>query len=174
MIFVTVGTDWSFDRLIEQVDNWASDNNRSHVFAQIAGSASYRPRAMAFAEYLQPQEFSHRMADASVIVAHAGMGTILTALQLRKPIIIFPRRLSLKETRNDHQLATAHRLVETAKIRVAFDEHELRCQLDQIDCLEPPGGIDDFASDSLLRCVREFIGSGQPVSSPRRSTRRSD
>ncbi len=158
MIFVTVGTDWPFDRLIEQVDSWASENKRSDVFAQIAGSAAYQPRAMAFAEYLQPQEFTQRMVDASVIVAHAGMGTILTALQFRKPIILFPRRLALKETRNDHQLATAHHLKKTMQIRVALDEVELRVQLDQIDSLEPSSGIQEFASESLLRCVREFIG----------------
>jgi UDP-N-acetylglucosamine transferase subunit ALG13 len=162
MIFVTVGSDWPFDRLIRDVDSWASANSRSDVFAQIAGRARYKPTAMQFSEYLEPAEFSRRMSEASVIIAHAGMGTILTALRLQKPIIVFPRRAELREIRNEHQLATARHLSQsTNNIAVAFNEEELRAELDRIDTLEPSEGIADYASEPLLQCLRDFIISGK-------------
>ena len=35
MIFVTVGTDSPFDRLMQVVDEWAAASGRTDVFAQI-------------------------------------------------------------------------------------------------------------------------------------------
>ena len=55
-----------------------------------------------------------------MIYAHAGMGTILSALKQDKPIIIVPRLASLKEHRNDHQIATAMRMDELGYVYVAY------------------------------------------------------
>ena len=43
MIFVTVGTDGPFDRLISTVDQWAGENGRSDVVAQV-GRSTLEPR----------------------------------------------------------------------------------------------------------------------------------
>ena len=50
MIFVTVGTQLPFDRLIRAVDNWAKAAGRRDVFAQI-GPASYRPLHIDSADF---------------------------------------------------------------------------------------------------------------------------
>ncbi len=60
------------------------------------------------------------MQAATAIVAHAGMGTILTALEMGKPLLVMPRRAALGEHRNDHQLATASRFAELGRVKVAF------------------------------------------------------
>ena len=72
------------------------------------------------------------MVAADAIVAHAGMGTILTALELGKPLLVLPRRASLGEHRNEHQLATARRFADTGRLAVAFDESELAQRLDEL------------------------------------------
>ena len=66
------------------------------------------------------------------MIAHAGMGSIITALELGKPIMVMPRRASLGEHRNDHQVATAKRFAEQGRIMVAFNEKELVDKLDQL------------------------------------------
>ncbi len=156
MIFVTVGHQMPFDRLITAVDQWAAARDRDDVFAQI-GDASYTPEHIAWARTLCPAEFRDRVEQAVVIVAHAGTGTILTAMELCKPILVMPRRAALMETRNDHQIATAQRFMEMGRVGVAMDEQELPEKLDQISNLKSSGGIASTASPDLLRALSTFI-----------------
>ncbi len=156
MIFVTVGSDLPFDRLVRVVDQWAADNQRTDVFAQI-GKTDWRPAFIPYRQFLEPAEFSQRVASATTIVSHAGMGTILSALRWEKPILVMPRRHALREVRNEHQLATARRLAEMGKVSVAFDEAELREKLARLDELKPREKINAFAGQDLLSALREFI-----------------
>jgi UDP-N-acetylglucosamine transferase subunit ALG13 len=160
MILVTVGSDLPFDRLVRVVDEWAKDTGRDDVFAQI-GATDWRPSHIAWTQFLQPPEFTRRLAESDVVVAHAGMGTILSALQWQKPILVMPRRASLGEVRNEHQLATARQLASLGKINVAMDESELRGKLSGLHQLQSYERIGPHASDSLINTLREFIAQGQ-------------
>jgi hypothetical protein len=68
-----------------------------------------------------------------------------------------PRRASLGEQRNEHQLATARRLSELGKINVAMDETELRAMVEAFGQLRPREKIGAYASDSLITALRDFI-----------------
>ncbi len=68
-----------------------------------------------------------------------------------------PRRGDLRETRNDHQLATARRFRELGKIETALDEEELHQRLEAISRLREGGPIGPFASPQLIQAVRRFI-----------------
>lgn len=155
-IFVTVGTDLPFNRLVRVVDEWAGANGRTDVFAQI-GETDWQPAHIGWSKFIQPPEFTRRFAEADVVVAHAGMGTILSALQFEKPILVMPRRARLGEQRNEHQLATARRLSELGKVNVAMDEAELRAMLDGLGNLRPREKIGAYASPELVSALREFI-----------------
>jgi UDP-N-acetylglucosamine transferase subunit ALG13 len=162
MIFVTVGTELPFDRLVRVVDDWARAHNRRDVFAQI-GRTDWRPSFIPCAEFLEPPEFNAQFAGASVIVGHAGMGTILSALRYGKPILVMPRRAALGEQRNDHQLATAKRLLELDKIHVALDEQDLRDRLSNLEQLHVRGSTGEFAGNSLLTALSDLIHHGATV-----------
>ncbi len=164
MIFVTVGTQLPFDRLTAAIDAWAGSASSVPVFAQI-GPSRLRPRHIKFAQFITPGECAQRMEEASAIVAHAGMGTILTALELGKPVLVMPRRAALGEHRNDHQLATAHRFSELGKIRVAFDEADLAPALDELERTVPQPRLGAYAPDDFLAGLRAFIG-GEPIVRP--------
>ena len=88
------------------------------------------------------------------------MGSIITALELGKPILVMPRRGDMRETRNDHQVATAERLDSLGRVRAAFDENQLTDLLDRIDELTAADSIRSHASDELLDAVRSFIHGG--------------
>ena len=156
-IFITVGAQIPFDRLIVAVDAWAAGRQAGHsLFAQI-GERGYRPAHMEFAELLEPPAFKQRVLWADALVAHAGMGSILTALQYGKPILVMPRQGRLKETRNDHQLATAQHFQEMGNVAVAMDESEIPSQLDGLPALAQAEQISDRASDELIAAIRGFI-----------------
>lgn len=156
MIFVTVGSDIPFDRLIKAVDRWASEKHRRDIFAQI-GRGGWEPRFIPFAAMLEPPEFKERLISSQIIVGHAGMGTILSALQNRKPVLVMPRRGHLGETRNDHQMATARVMLDMGKVHVAFDEEELYACLDDLGNIEPKDPIPTVASPGLVAALRDFI-----------------
>ena len=156
MIFVTVGHQMPFDRLIGAVDAWAAARGRSDVFAQI-GATPLRPRHVQFADKIEPAEFRRRMVEATAVVAHAGMGTILTALECGTPILVMPRLGRLQETRNDHQVATAERFKALGRVVVAMDEHELPAAMDRLAELERRPTIQAQASPELLAAVRAFV-----------------
>src|SRR5262245_45623766 len=113
-----------FDRMVRVVDDWAARSGRTDVFGQI-GTTEYQPRNFKAAERMSPQEFKTRMQEASGIVAHAGTGTIIAALELGKPLLVFPRLSVLGETRNDHQIPTARHFADAGHVLAAFDETEL-------------------------------------------------
>lgn len=158
MILVTVGGQLGFDRLVRTVDEWAGEQGRQDVFCQIL-DGSHEPTHCAWERTLPSDEFQARLREASLIVAHAGMGTIITALEQAKPVLIMPRRAKLGEHRNDHQLATAERFRERGQVLVAMDEAELLASLADLDHIQAGPPIADHASPELLDAIREFIRS---------------
>ncbi len=156
MIFLTVGYQVPFDRLVRALDSWSSTNPQAVSFAQI-GEAQYLPRHYPYARFLNTIAFEDHIQSASVIVAHAGMGSILTALQYGKPIVVMPRRAANRETRNDHQVATAERLRDRPGVHVAMDETELGPVLDRLSELREIPPISSEASPELIEHIRRFI-----------------
>lgn len=156
VIFVTVGAQMPFDRLVSTVDRWAKENGRDDVFAQI-GQSEYQPSNIQWTNFLEPEEFKRKYGAAKVIVAHAGTGSIITALQFGKPILVIPRRANLRETRNDHQVATAEQFRRFDSVAVAWDERELVTKLAGIDNLRGSQRIESHASSGLVKAIREFI-----------------
>jgi UDP-N-acetylglucosamine transferase subunit ALG13 len=108
---------------------------------------------------LAPEEFRRRVAEATLLVAHAGMGSIITALELGKPILVMPRRGNLRETRNDHQVATAERFLANGRIQVAFDERELVARLNRLEDLlaKKQYSLSATASPELIGALKQFI-----------------
>lgn len=157
MIFVTVGAQMPFDRLIGAVDAWAKARGRGDVFAQI-GTTELHPAHIAWTNHLDPGEFKARVEAARVVVAHAGMGSIITSLQAGRPIIVMPRRGALRETRNDHQVSTANYWREHGCVTAADDEVQLVRCLDGLDSLGEAPKISPEASGEMIDALRRFIG----------------
>lgn len=155
MIFVTVGTQLPFDRMVGAVDDWASGSDEE-IFAQ-TGVTERLFSNITSVPFLPPSEARRRFEQASCIVAHAGTGTIFAALTLRKPLIVMPRRASLGEHRNEHQLATARHFEKKGLITVAWDEHQLTAMLEGIGEIAVGPEISGAASDELLSAVRRFL-----------------
>jgi hypothetical protein len=159
VIFLTVGTQLPFDRLVAAVDAWAGARGGAlggapggaEVFGQIAdpGPAGYRPKHFEWVADLDPAAFEARFRAATHIVGHAGMGTIIGALGQGKPLLVMPRRAHLGEQRNDHQFATVQRLcrrpgIARSGILAAFEADEIP---GRIDALLARGAAEGRAED---------------------------
>ena len=157
MIFVTVGSQMPFDRLVSAMDDWSRSNQDEHVICQ-TGETDLMPTAMTVIERMSPEEFESHVKTADLVVSHAGMGTILTCLLLGTPVVVFPRLGSLHETRNDHQVATCDRLRDRPGVRVASDASELLEALDTRQVWSQcAASIGPHASPELLGRIRVAI-----------------
>ena len=163
MIFLTVGTQGPFERLIRAVDMWcASSPARPRVFGQIASpvAGSFVPKNFEWVSRLDPDEFNTRFSAADLIISHAGMGTIISALQAGKQIVVMPRRLHLMEHRNDHQLATVKQMAGRAGLHVAADENSFAQTAEHALSLasgESTPQIPEFADTGFTAALRGFI-----------------
>lgn len=157
MIFVTVGEQLPFDRLIRTVDECALTLGQQ-IYAQI-GDTELVPNNIEYQKFLDPQDFERKFNDADLVVAHAGMGTIITALELNKPLIVMPRKAILKEHRNDHQFATVKRFFKLKYLSVAFDDSELKqCLLEyNIERLGITKQSSIEPAPLLIKTIKDFI-----------------
>ncbi|ATN32330.1 glucuronosyltransferase [Rhizobium sp. ACO-34A] len=155
MIVVTVGTQLPFDRLIRMIDELAPGLD-GDVFAQ-TGVGTYVPQNMQWSSTVEASDFDRKLKACSVIVAHAGIGTVLKAYKYAKPIILVPRLSSLGEHRNDHQLATVSQLRQREGIYVAENKQDLGRLLSQQ--LDPATPSEDVAASAarLRGYVRNYI-----------------
>ena len=159
MIFVTVGTQAPFDRLIKAIDSIAPSLGEPVIAQALKGS--YVPKNIEVIDFIAPDKFSKYFNSATLVVAHAGMGTVISALTDSKPLIIFPRKASLGEHRNEHQMATAKRLKAMEYVNVAFTPEELESMLKNRDTLIVSAPIGDKASSSLTESLSNFILYGK-------------
>jgi UDP-N-acetylglucosamine transferase subunit ALG13 len=125
MIFLTVGTLFPFDRLVRAIDAAAGDDLiTDEIFAQI-GESSYKPRNFESVPSLEKGLFDKYFTEASFVISHAGMGTIIMALSHNKPLLVMPRLKRFKEHVNNHQVGTARKFAELGHVLVAYDAADL-------------------------------------------------
>lgn len=156
MIFATIGTQLPFDRMIQPLDMWAKANSDIEVFAQI-GAGKYVPEHLNWARNMDPRVFKSQMARCETVVAHAGMGSIITALELGKKVIIMPRQTRFGEHRNDHQLATAARLEHLSGLTVVHDAEGLYAALSRPLTDHNNIGVSG-PTPELIQAIRNFAG----------------
>lgn len=157
MILLTVGTQLPFDRFVRIVDETAP-LLATPVFAQI-GHGDYKPRNMDWRPFVRPVEFDEMLARTTLIVSHAGVGTVVMAQKHSKPVILFPRRAALAEHRNDHQLATVDSLEGRSGIYIARTAEELRAMLAR-ELAPPVIEAMNLGRDRLRDAIADFIRAG--------------
>ena len=162
MIFATTGTQLVFPRLMAALDALAPGLGEP-IVAQTgpeAGAATSYPN-LTIRGLLAPADYDRIVAEARVIVAHAGIGTILTARQKMKPLILVPRRFDLGEHRNDHQLATARQVERLRGISIAWDVADLGPLLARTD-LPAASDTDTGGHRELLTgFIRDWISGAR-------------
>jgi len=130
MMFVTVGTGpHGFDRLVRGVDAIATSYDK-RMRAQI-GRGDYIPRHLDWFRFTDEDEIHDLYRTATVVIAHAGAGTLLTALSYGKSIVVLPRRGQHGEHNDDHQRELATALADRSGVFVVWDTDELRPAVDQ-------------------------------------------
>lgn len=157
-VFVSVGSMMPFDRLTQAMDEWAAAHPDVPVEIQI-GRGKYEPRHAKFVRMMPVAEYRQRVAAAQLFVAHAGMGSIISAIEAGKPLLMLPRLQSQGEHNTDHQLATAASIGARPGLHVALDAADLKARATALlaDVGTAPAPISRFADPGFTDRIRAFI-----------------
>lgn len=124
MIFVTIGTMYGYPRLINEMDNIARDIDEE-VIMQI-GETTYEPNNAKYFRFCSREEMSDIIEKSRIVVCHAGVGSIMSAIEHAKPVIVIPRRKEYNEVIDDHQLEIARELEKDGIVKAVYDLKELK------------------------------------------------
>lgn len=106
MIVVTLGTQrFQMNRLIEKMDNIAAELTEE-VFIQ-TGNSTYLPQHCQYKDFVDAEALQQMIRDCSVLVTHAGVGTIMRGISEKKPVVVVPRLAVYHEHVDDHQVQIA-------------------------------------------------------------------
>lgn len=158
-VFLTVGSMLPFDRLVRAMDAWAGQHPEAEVKAQV-GDGAWTPAAFAARAMYAPPEYRSLCEWADVIVSHVGMGTVITAADLGRPLVALPRRASLGEVTSDHQSATARWLARRPGITIVEDETGLAAAIEaatHTSALPLPTHPAQVGRDRLVAALRQFL-----------------
>ncbi len=124
MIFVTIGMHTTgFERLVKKMDEVAGKINEEVIIQ--TGTTKYAPKnakRFKFASYQKIQELNR---DARLVVAHAGTGSVITALKQNTPIVVVPRLKEYNEVIDTQQLELAEMIKNRKGITVVYNMDEL-------------------------------------------------
>lgn len=153
MIYVTVGTMFlDFPRLIRKMDEIARDTGE-RVIVQTGMGETYPAHCEHFS-FKPREEVVQIQGQSRLVVCHAGIGSVLEALELRKPLIVVPRLKGFREHMNDHQLDLAEAVERRGWGRMIVDVKEL-----PEACANPPAAVESYApaKHRLVAAVRDAV-----------------
>ena len=140
MIFVILGTqDKKFPRLLQAIQD-VIDSGKIDKGEEIivqAGSTKFKSENMKIIDYMGVEEFEEYIDKARIIICHAGVGTILTALNKEKTIIAAARLKEFSEHVNDHQLQILENFKDKGYIIALEDFSKLDEALEQAKTFKP-------------------------------------
>ena len=154
MIFATVGSAEPFDRLVKAL----SELPGTEEIVIQSGTSSTKPNHGHCVPFMTYEELGARIASARVVIAHAGVGTIMTVLQHGKRPLVVPRLAKLGEAVDDHQTAFARRLHDQGLVTLVEDTTEL-ASLIALPVAEARARVGSTSLERELRSViRDAVG----------------
>jgi UDP-N-acetylglucosamine transferase subunit ALG13 len=155
MIFLTVGTQFPFDRLVRSVDEIAGQNGWAEEIVAQIGTSKYQPRHFKAVPEMEKNLFDQHLRQASGIISHAGMGTITMALESQKPLLVLPRRKKYGEVVNDHQVDIAGKFEQLGLLLVAYEAEELPEKMAQLKSFVPRSRYTD--PQNVIQRISRFL-----------------
>jgi len=123
MIFVTLGTQkQQFTRVLDLIEN-SKIFRKNRIIVQ-AGHTKYESNKMTILDFISYEEMEKYIEESKLVVCHGGVGSIFTALQKSKKVLVVPRLSKYGEHINDHQLEICEQLEKDGYITYLRDGEE--------------------------------------------------
>lgn len=156
MIFVTLGSQkFQFDRLLKKLDELLENGQITDaVFAQI-GYSNYRPQHFEYEQFLNREEFAHRMQECDIVLTHGGTGAIVSAVKKGKKVIAVARLSKYGEHVDDHQIQILRQFEEMNLILPCYEIEKLGQKLKEVESMK----FEQYQSNTqrIIQSIEEFI-----------------
>lgn len=156
MILVILGTqDKPFTRLLEALDAQKKAGVIQDELIVQAGCTKLDTDSMKIFDLLPIDEFDALINDADVIITHAGVGSILSALKKGKKVIACARLAQYGEHTNDHQLQIQEEFARQGYLISCDDFSKIHEIINKLDEFSPNPYIS--TTENVVNTIRDFI-----------------
>lgn len=158
MIFIAVGTQkFQLNRLLKQIDELIESKQITEkVFAQI-GNSDYEPVNYEYTDFLNKEEFDKYVGNCDVLITHSGVGTIISGLNQKKPVIVYPRLAKYNEHVDDHQLQIAESFSMQNLVLLCGEKDDLNKLIQK--ARSHKFSVYRFQRENVIKKVRSFLNS---------------
>ncbi len=160
MIFVVLGTQkFQLNRLLIEIDELIEAGGiTQEVIAQI-GVSDYEPKHYKYYRYIDKKQFDEFITQATVVITHSGVGSIIAALKAKKPVVIYPRLQKYHEHVDNHQLDIAKAFERKNYVICRYDDLPLPLIMKR--CRKFPFAEYVSNTNQMIGIIQNFLDKAQ-------------
>ncbi|MCI6271548.1 MAG: hypothetical protein MR601_01230 [Erysipelotrichaceae bacterium] len=156
MILVTLGTqDKEFVRLLNAVEKAILEKEITDDVIVQAGFTNFKSQNMKVFDYIDIDLFNKYVDEASLIITHGGVGTIMNALSKGKKIIGAARLAKYGEHHNDHQIEILENFDENGYLIYAKELDDFGKYIKNIKTFTPKQYKSN--TENMINLIRNYI-----------------
>lgn len=111
MIYITLGTQaCDFTRCMQMVEELIRKVGIKDKIVAQTGYTSYKPKGIECFDFVSEDKYQQLMAEADVVISHAGTGALFCSIKKGKKVIAVARLAKYGEMVNDHQTEIVRKL----------------------------------------------------------------
>lgn len=111
MIFITLGTQaCDLSRCMRMVEEWVRKYNIEETIVAQTGYTCYKPKGIHCFDFVLEEKYQQYINDASIIISHAGTGSLFSSIKRNKKVIAVARLQKFGEMIDDHQTEIVEKL----------------------------------------------------------------
>jgi UDP-N-acetylglucosamine transferase subunit ALG13 len=127
VILLTLGTHpQPFDRAVD----WALDLGEDLVVQHGSTAARLDAPQTVWHEFVDHEILNGLIACADLVICHAGVGTVMSALRLGRTPVVMPRLMDHGEHVDNHQLQITRALASRDYVIPCVERHELEAAME--------------------------------------------
>ena len=156
MVLVMLGTqNNSFHRLLEEKDRLIENKVINEEVIVQKGYTKYESKNMKTIDFISRDELENLEKQASYIITHGGVGSIVSSLEKGKKVIAVPRLHKYSEHVNDHQKEIIKKFNENKNIIGIQSVEELEDAVKRVSEFKP----NQFKGNNqkMLKIIECFI-----------------
>lgn len=156
MILVLLGTqDKPFTRLLKELDKLIEEKIITDKVIVQAGLTKYESKNMEIFDLKPVDELMKLQSMADIIITHGGVGSILSAVKMKKKVIAVPRLQEYGEHTNNHQIQIVNEFFKTGYILKADNPCDLKEIMKNLGAFK----LKEYKSNNknFVKLIEDFI-----------------
>jgi len=156
MILILLGTiKLEFVRPLKEIEKLCKKGIiKDHIIVQ-SGFTNYTSKYFEVIPFIKPQRLEELIEQSTLVITHAGTGSVLSALKKNKKIIAVARYFELNEHVDNHQLDLLNEFSKKGYIVPWYKEDNLLKIYHKIETFEPKQYISK--KQYILEYIQNYI-----------------